>query len=231
MPPKAPSTTRWPSTSSLLCLLVALSPASVHAALLPTKPLATAITSTSYVGSQTPQPQVTEGPISTSPHTLILTITTDGTPTEVTLTRCTAGIDTSTPYEERILTATVDGQEVTETLTNARCLGTTPGVYPKTSKNGLSNGALAGIALGISIPILGAIGFFFWRLAKKRQAENGPFNAFHRENMKRKKEEREGARDLSDGDTANIPAPIQLRPRDPDIVTPPNITTHITAGR
>ncbi|KAF3915824.1 hypothetical protein ABW21_db0207591 [Orbilia brochopaga] len=232
---KAPSTIRWPSTCSLLCLLVALSPAAVHAAAmqLPAHPQATAITSTTFVSLPTPQAQTLERITSTPtwPATTI-SATIDGTPTKYTVYGCpTDPAAEATTYT--FTTAIISGKEETTTVIDRPCAERTPGdVYPKTSKNSLSSGALAGIAIGISIPILAAIGFFFWRLAKKRRQENGPFHAYHNGRMQQQQEERDAAaRNASSIDAINMPPSISPRPRDPDIIAPTNIRTHITAGK
>ncbi|KAJ6263406.1 hypothetical protein Dda_1969 [Drechslerella dactyloides] len=232
MPAEAPSTTRWPSTSSLLCLLAAFLPAAVHAAAmqLPSIPRTTAITTT-IQPFQTPQAMQTPPPDSS-----VIPITVDGTVTAITVRDCS--IDTAQPHTAYTFIATVGENIEVSTVTDGVCVTAlaknSNGNSGGDRSSGLSDGALIGITLGVSIPVLAAVGFYFYRLLKQHNEKNEAFNAYHRKWMEQQRAEREaqsGNINLSRSASIEMPAPA-FRPRDPDIVAPPgNLVTHISAGR
>ncbi|KAK6529094.1 hypothetical protein TWF694_004312 [Orbilia ellipsospora] len=127
------------------------------------------------------QQQNTNSPSPKSwPVSTILTTTIGGHPAQITIFDCP--IDTSLPFTVLTVTTTATttglgggptGVAVSTILeTSGSCPAFTAEVVQKASSSGgLSTAAVAGIAVGLSVPIFAGIAFFFCRMYSRRKEE------------------------------------------------------------
>ncbi|EPS43090.1 hypothetical protein H072_2925 [Dactylellina haptotyla CBS 200.50] len=150
--------TLLPSTFSLLIFLAT----STQAYVVPTLAPAAAFTHTFDQPVALAQQQTSR--TKQWPTDTILTTTVSGKPTEFTFYSCP--LDTSQSYTVYTFTASSSGTLSAVTKTAGACP-----MYEEVVKTGLSTGAIAGIAIGVSIPIFAGVAFFFYRMMKKRREE------------------------------------------------------------
>lgn len=97
----------------------------------------------------------------TATATLTISNAKDGDLTFELLYGCPKANTAATTYA---VTAVISNGIPRETVVEVSCPPTTEG-----KKSGLSQGAIVGIAVGVSIPVLACVFFVFWRMWKKAQ--------------------------------------------------------------
>ncbi|EWC46287.1 hypothetical protein DRE_04458 [Drechslerella stenobrocha 248] len=230
MTARSSSKTHLRSTSSLLLLLTICSPVA-RAYILPslaqsqTTPALPTLTSFPQAHPQAPGPQ--PAPSSWAATTATYTLVNGTTITHTGYTNCPT--DPAQPPVRNIYTILSGTSTAVVTLTQPACTGYagTPNLSAG-SDSGLSSGALAGIAVGISLPVLAAIIFVFYRLRQRRRSELSSSTEFHRDHLARHRAD-SIRKNLTTADTDEVPIRPGRTP-DPDIRLPTNVVTRITAG-
>ncbi|KAK6511376.1 hypothetical protein TWF481_000293 [Arthrobotrys musiformis] len=119
--------------------------------------------SNTYVPNQV-LAQAEQGTIYTTATTLTITTAKGAEPTLQAISYgCPNAISTPTSYT---MTATITNGSPSATVILLPCLA-----KREEKKSGLSQGAIVGIAVGVSIPVLVCVFFIFWRMWRRAQAD------------------------------------------------------------